>query len=223
MLWAKQINVELVWFDVFFSGRGQRIERFFSIDSYNRNGTLVEIGTDASVWGIGGWLSVNGVITQYFASQLTDLDFAKFGFKRGDNKGQQVWEALAVLVAVDLWTSIWTQERIVLKVKSDNVTALTLLTKLRPKAGCPQLAVIARELALRLVDLSFPPDADHVAGAGHVFADALSRVWAPTGRGELTPDLHPAMIDAEEATAPRRDSNFYLLDSKPHEPPSASG
>ena len=109
LLWAKQINVELVWFDVFFSGKGQRIERFFSIDSYNRNGTLVEIGTDASVWGIGGWLSVDGVITQYFASQLTELDFARFGFKRGDNKGQQVWEALAVLVAVDLWTNTWAQ------------------------------------------------------------------------------------------------------------------
>jgi hypothetical protein len=43
-----------------------------------------------------------------------------------------------------------------------------------------------RELALRLVDLSFPPDAEQVSGAGHVFADALSRVYAPTGAGMMT-------------------------------------
>ena len=71
--------------------------------------------------------------------------------------------------------------------------------------------MIARELALRLVDLSFPPDAEHVAGAGHVFADLLSRVWAPTGKGVLTPDLHPAMIHSTEATAPVRDDTFYRL------------
>ena len=122
-----------------------------------------------------------------------------------------MWEALAVLVAVVLWSSTWKQERIILKVKSDNVTALTLLTKLRTKKDSPGLAVIARELALRLVDLSFPPDADHVAGASHVFADALSRVFAPTGKGILTPDLHPAMAHAKVAIAPVRDDTFYLL------------
>ena len=86
-----------------------------------------------------------------------------------------------------------------------------MLTKLRTKQGSPALAVIARELALRLVDLSFPPDAEHVAGAGHVFADELSRVYAPTGKGFLTADLHPAMLDAKEATAPIRDATFYRL------------
>ena len=135
----------------------------------------------------------------------------KFKTPLADAAGQQVWEALAVLVAVDLWTSTWTQERIILKVKSDNATALTLLTKLRPKQDCPQLAVIARELALRLVDLSFPPDADHVPGASHVFADELSRVYAPTGKGFLTPDLHPAMAGAKGVIAPVRDHTFYLL------------
>jgi hypothetical protein len=69
----------------------------------------------------------------------------------------------------------------------------------------------SRELASRLVDLSFPPDAEQVSGAGHVFADALSRVYAPTGAGMMTPDLHPAMEGATEATAPKRDSTFYRL------------
>ena len=102
------------------------------MDAYNRVGTVVDIGTDASPWGLGGWLSVNGVITQYFASPITADDETKYGHHIGDNKGQQVWEALAILVVVDLWASEWQQERIVLKIRGDNVTALTLLTKMRP-------------------------------------------------------------------------------------------
>ena len=41
--------------------------------------------------------------------------------------------------------------------------------------------------------------------------DELSRVYAPTGAGMMTPDLHPAMKGAIEATAPKRDATFYRL------------
>ena len=75
----------------------------------------------------------------------------------------------------------------------------------------PELAIIARELALRLVELSFPPDAQHTPGVGHIFADALSRVYSPTGARVLTPDLQPAMQIAQEAIAPERDAQFYRL------------
>ena len=101
------------------------------------------------------------------------------------------------------------RERIVFKVKSDNVTALTLLIKMRTSS--PTLAVIARELALHLVDLSFTPDAAHTPGVGHVFADKLSRVFSPTGKGVLTPDLHPAMATAQVAHAPLRCPLFYKV------------
>ena len=117
-----------------------------------------------------------------------------------------------MLTAIDIWSSTWKQRRIVLKTTGDNVTALTLVTKMRPPSL--ELAIIARELALRLVELSFPPDAQHTPGFGHIFADALSRVYAPTGAGVLTPDLHPAMQTAKEAIAPDRDAQFYRL-SKP--------
>ena len=71
--------------------------------------------------------------------------------------------------------------------------------------------MIARELALRLVELSSPSDAQHTPGAGHIFADKLSRVFSPTGKGVLTPDLYPAMATAQVAIAPERDSRFYRL------------
>ena len=98
------------------------------------------------------------------------------------------------------------RQRIVLKVIGDNVTALTLVTKMRPPS--PELAVIARELALRLVELSFPPDAQHTPCVGHIFADMLSRVYSPTGAGVLTLDLHLVMKTAKLAVAPARDASF---------------
>ena len=133
----------------------------------------------------------------------------------GDSDAQQIWEGLAILVAVVLWSTAWKQQRIMLKVKSDNVSALTMLTKLRTKANSPELAIIARELALHLVELSFPPDAEHVSGIGHKFADALSRVYAPTGMGILTDDLHPAMKNARAVVAPVRGPSYYIIRTAP--------
>ena len=92
---------------------------------------------------------------------------------------------------------------------------LTLLTKMRTKADSPELAIVARELALRLADLSFPPDAEHTPGAGHILADRLSRVFSPDGKGALTPDLHPALLTALAVTAPERDETFYKV--TPHD------
>ena len=190
---------------------GKRSHRrtLFPLDAFNRFGAVVEIGTDASPWWLGGWLAINGVITQYFASKLTQADSEKICTPLADACGQQVWEALAMLTAIDLWSATWKQRRIVFKITGDNVTALTLVTKMRPPS--PEFVIIARELALRLVELSFPPDAQHTPGVGHIFADKLSRVFAPTGKGVPTPDLDPAMITVQEAIAPERNSHFYRL------------
>ena len=121
-------------------------------------------------------------------------------------------------MAVDKWASYWKQQRIVLKVRGDNVTALTLLINMRPKTsedGTAKLAIVARELALRLVDLSFPPDAEHTPGVIHVFTDMLSRVYAPTENhgfnGTLPPDAHAAMKTATCAETPQRDERWYLV------------
>ena len=42
---------------------------------------------------------------------------------------------MAMLVAVDFWGTYWDQKRVILKVKGDNVSALVLLIKMRPKTG----------------------------------------------------------------------------------------
>ena len=138
------------WSQAFFGGGGTRIERFFKLNAYLRTGDVIEIGTDASPWGLGGWLAVNGTITHFFASQLSEDDTSIFNEPIASANGQQLWESLAILVAIEIWASQWTQSRVVLKVRGDNVGALTLLIKMRP-ANSKQ-AIIVRGLALRLID-----------------------------------------------------------------------
>ena len=172
MVWTKQIIVTLRWFHAFLTAGGKRIERFFSTDAYNRTGPIVEIGTDASPWGMGGWLSIDGIVKKFFACQLSVDDARIYDEKLdGSCTGQQLWECLAILVAIDMWAKEWSQSRVVLKIRGDNVGALFLVIKMRP-ANAKQ-AIIARELALRLVELSFPPDAVHTPGIAHVAADEL--------------------------------------------------
>ena len=50
MVWTKQIKQELQWVRTFFEGNGPCVERFFSIDAFNRTGTVVVQGADASPW-----------------------------------------------------------------------------------------------------------------------------------------------------------------------------
>ena len=126
---------------------------------------------------------------------------------------------MAILVAVDFWGTYWDQKRVILKVKGDNVSALVLLIKMRPKTGVdgsPKLAIIARELALRLVNLSFPPDAEHTPGVSHKFADMLSRVTAPLENegqldGIIPHDAHPAMLHSARVEAPPRSKEWYKV------------
>ena len=71
------------------------------------------------------------------------------------------------------------------------------------------MAVVARELAMRLINMSFPPDPVHTPGVGHIIADRLSRVHAPDGgKGELK-HLHSALLHATADTVPPRTAEWY--------------
>ena len=89
------------------------------------------------------------------------------------------------------------------------MAALTLLTKMRPPS--PTIAVVARGLVMRLVDLSFPPDAEHTPGIGHVLADRLSRAYAPIGSGKISSDLRPALAASHETTSLGRAKAWYRV------------
>jgi hypothetical protein len=206
-VWTKQLAPTLSWIDTFFDGAVGGIERYFSVDSYLRRGPVVEIGTDASPWGMGGWLSVDGAITHFFACAVTSQDEAIYGHAIGSSSGQQVWECLAVLIGVCIWCDQWKHERINLKVRGDNVGALTLLIKLRPSSAAQ--AIVARELALHLIEVSFPPEAVHTPGVSHIIADRLSRVFAPGGSHVVDAGVHPALASALRTTVPDRPRQWY--------------
>jgi hypothetical protein len=197
----------LDWFELFFTGRSLSIERVFTIEAFLRQGTKVEIGTDASPWGMGGWLTIGGQYVHYFAVPITAEDAKLYAVDIGSAAGQQVWECLAVLVAIDMWATHWQKHRIILQLRSDNVTALTALVKMRPKTE--GIGIIVRELAMRLVDLSFPPDAYHTPGVSHIIADRLSRVFSPEGDGVVDTTIHPALASATLTTPPIRDRKWY--------------
>ena len=106
-----------------------------------------------------------------------------------------------------IWSSSWKQERSNLKVRGDNVGALTLLIKLRPSSTAQ--AIVARELALHLIEVSFPPEAVHTPGMSHVIADQLSRINAPGGSKDAKLTLHPALASAVRTQVPDRPRHWY--------------
>lgn len=133
-IWRKQVDPPFIWPTAFPSGRASKIERVFTLDAYLRMGTIAEIGIDVSPWGMGGWLTINDHYTHYFAGGISPEDIDMFSTVAGSYEGQQIWECLAVLVAEDLWAHLWNRSRILLQIRGDNVTALTLLVKMRPPA-----------------------------------------------------------------------------------------
>ena len=85
----------------------------------------------------------------------------------------------------------------------------------RTRIPSSTMGTIARELALRLAALPFPPDAVHTPGVGHIIADRLSRTQAPTSDGTPSADLHPALREAIEDSAPPRSEGWYKASSPP--------
>ena len=70
----KQVLPALTWFHAFFKQEGKHLERFFSLDAFKREGTKVELGTDASPWGLGGWRHASSMLEACFkhASRLSE-------------------------------------------------------------------------------------------------------------------------------------------------------
>ena len=157
---------------------------------------------DASPYGLGGILIASDRIVSYFASPLTRLDEEIHGHSIGSDKGQQVWEALCILVAMRTWTSEWLGCQCTLTIKSDNISALVMASKLKVTASI----LIAQELALILSEASYMPrHVVHVPGAMNAWADALSRLEDPTHRCKV-PD---ALRDTPRAQPSEPSSRYY--------------
>ena len=134
---------------------------------------------DASPYGLGAWISIDGVPYQYFCDKVSELDCQMLHVEANvGSSGQQAFEALALLAAVRLWLPTFYKERVSVCLRGDNMAVLHTVAKMQPKSK--SLGVVARELALDLACASYAVDfVQHVAGVTNVTADVLSRRWQP--------------------------------------------
>ena len=208
-IWTKQIAHSLSWLRAFFHHAMPGLVRRFRLTDFLGHGDRIEIGSDASPWGLGAWLAVNDIIIKFFYCALDDFDIELFSLILGDCKGQQTLECLAILVAIRAWIPS-TEKRVQLcpVVRGDNMSALTMALKMRPRTA--HMAIISREIALCLVHYSFPPAVFHTPGISHVIADALSRIYDPAKPEAIKILEHPALLHAEFTKVPTRTPEYYL-------------
>ena len=201
-VWIKQVRPTLDWLAVFLSRRRGSLVRSWTFSAWLYPETAVTMILDASPFGLGGVLVSGHRILGWFSSDLTCLDEQRFGHAVGADSGQQVWEALCILVAVRSWKSMWSTQRCTLTIKSDNISALVMASKLKITSS----KLIAQELALDLSEAAFmPKHVTHVPGVMNVWADALSRLSDPRGHYRVPPQL----LSVARSVPSRRSAAFY--------------
>ena len=156
---------------------------------------------------MGATLQISGAFVSFFAIPITLEDQEALQTQSGDCRGQQVWEALAGLVALRTWSPYWQHFPVVLQVRNDNVGALTLFSTL--KGGSTALSVIAREFALDLGKATCRPALiQHLPGITNKTCDALSRRFDP----HYTFELPRCLLHAKPIVPPTRDSRRNLVE-----------
>ena len=110
------------------------------------------------------FLAVDGVPISFWHDECTDADLNKFGLKRGDCRGQAVWEALAFLGVI-------------------RSSALGFGHTPRRRWGLSRKSVQNPlwKISLDMALATWAPRLfyGHVAGKENVWADALSRITEP--------------------------------------------
>ena len=168
-------------------------------------GPKVVITTDASPGGLGGVLSVNGVILQAFKSEVTEEDAERHSFTWGSSASQGVVESLSILVAMRLWKANLPPGAVDLALQSDSITALALTQRLG--ASTPALNHLGGEIGLVMEELCLEKVRPvHVPGPANGLADYLSRP-EKMRKQSLPADLKEVKVISVEA---RSDSYFLL-------------
>ena len=110
--WTKQLRTPLLWIQAFLAEQIGDLVRHYSVDSFLRRGQRITITTDASPYGIGAVLELDGVISSFFADRITPLDRDILGLgAEPSSSDQQALEALAVLVSLREWSRVWRDRR----------------------------------------------------------------------------------------------------------------
>ena len=209
-IWLKQIEEALLWIRAFLNSTPGKLERVYYLSTYLNDGPQITLELDASPWGLGGVLVINGSPVSWFASALSTDELHVLDVKLGDCAAQQTVEALAALVALRAWKQHWVNSRATVRVRSDSVSALVIAMKLKTRGRAP--GIIAKELALDIAQAQYQPHiAEHVPGEHNIVPDVLSRKYMPHAKF-VVPEI---LRNVEELLLPPRGKQYYLTTKGP--------
>ena len=203
-VWTRQSKHTLVWIAALLAEENFVLERRFTLDAFQGVGTSVVMCLDASPWGLGGFLVEDDRIVSYFSSAIGKVEQQLLSISVADCACQQTVEALAVLAALRCWKDRWRGKPIVLRVKSDSISALVLTLNLKTKGK--GAGIVARELALDVAASEYAPNvAEHIPGVENILADALSRRFEPN----FDFILPTVFSTVPEAVLPPRGTDYF--------------
>ena len=151
----RQIEDALSWIKAFLDNHYGSFCREWRLQALLAEATKFMLVFDACPWGLGAVLLINKRQNQFFTSAISAFDEVRYQYRIGDSRGQQAWEALAVLVALRLWRPFWVSTKITLALQGDNVPAPTLALKIKATSGA--MKSIAREVALEFSESAIMP------------------------------------------------------------------
>ena len=202
----KQVELPLKWILAYWSIPSSPLKRVLRCEVPPAS---LEFVIDACPWGIGGYLVTvaSGQVLEFFADALTPADLSRFGQELGEAAGQQIWESLAILVALRLWAKHFADGRALLQIRGDSVVSLRLSMKL--SSPSPLLNAIGAEIALQLEIFNIDEVvSQHTPGRLLVLADYLSRMHVP---GKPAEELPAELKGAKQRRPPARDDSFYKV------------
>ena len=213
-IWRRQIDDSLHWLLAFLTHRRGTLVRCYALRHHFNECPPSVIAFDASALGLGAILLRDGTVTHFLSDPIGPLDEAMLGVAAGDENGQQLWEALALLVALRAWREVWSAGRSHLTMEGDSMTALYMLLDVTTRSDIN--VTIAREIALELGSAIYRPDCvRHVPGITNKVPDYLSRCMAEPIASQPWP---AALRTAQRVFPAPRDASWYLALRPPRRP-----
>ena len=155
---------------------------------------------DASPWG-GGVIHFSGRAPLEYVILDWGPSFCKaMGVEKGSSKYLAFFESVTALVGIELWTGASQLQTFGLV--GDNIAALTAAVSTR---GRGDVAKVCREIALRQARQNLVIAVGHIPSELNTWADALSRVHAPSPAG-----VPPQLLSLPRRAAPVLEHLFSL-------------